>query len=94
MKPVCVRCQRFYRVKKNGYAFVEGMPLEKNARPGLVDDRKWGPYKLWNGDLWECHGCGSQIVVGVVGDRLAEHYEPDFLQKVEAFEAVMKVNDC
>ena len=26
MKPICIPCRRFYRVKQNGYHFIEGMP--------------------------------------------------------------------
>lgn len=93
MKPICVKCQRFYRPKKNGIAFVEGMPLERDARPGIEDDHLWAPYKLWSGDLWFCPGCGHELISGV-GGQISEHYMPDFLQQVERLGATLKINDC
>jgi hypothetical protein len=94
LKPICVPCQRFYRPKKNGFYFVEGMPLMNKAEPGKRDANLWGPYKLWCGDLWVCEGCGHEIVVGVGRNPLAEHYQPDFAAHVESFNAKLQVNDC
>ena len=53
MKPVCVKCRLFYRPKKNGAYFEEGMPTTE------VGVKLWRSYKLWAGDLWQCRGCGS-----------------------------------
>lgn len=94
MKPICVRCQRFYRPKKNGFNFVEGMPKEGSPGRGLDEPEKWKPYKLWQGDLWQCAGCGSQVVIGVGNAPLAEHFQPDFAAKVVSFGADLQVNDC
>lgn len=95
MKPVCVPCQRFYRPKKNGYYFIEGMPNRTGALPGTVDAECWSPYKLWVGDLYECQGCGAKVVVGVGQNRIAEHYEPDFKEQVKQLGAdQLQVNDC
>ena len=95
VKPVCVKCQRFYRPEKNGYSFVEGMPIHGDVLPGTAEPEKWVPYKLWHGDLWECHGCGHQIVVGVIAGPVREHYMPDFKEMVEMLGAKqLQVNDC
>jgi hypothetical protein len=95
MKPVCVCCQRFYRVKKNGYYFIEAMPLNAKAPPGVESPSSWVPYKLWSGDLWECEGCGSRIVNGVGQSPVAEHYHADFLDWVQSLGAdQLQVNDC
>lgn len=93
MKPICVPCQRFYRPKENDFAFVEGMPTH-GAKPGHEEADKWRPYKLWLGDLWECKGCGAQIVVGTGQQPVSEHYKPDFASRVENFGAKLQVNDC
>ena len=93
MKPICVPCQRFFRPKENGFAFIEGMPTD-GAKPGTAEPEKWKPYKLWSGDKWECHGCGAEIVVGVGVSPLAEHYEPNFVERVLSFGANLQVNDC
>jgi len=94
MKPVCVPCQRFYRVKKNGFRFIEGMPIGKDVQPGNIEPDKWTPYKLWAGDLYECQGCGSTIISGVASQPISEHYMEDFKELVELSNARFQVNDC
>jgi len=98
MKPICVPCRRFYRPKKNGYPFIEGMPNGNRVKAGLAEPEKWKPYKLWNGDLWECPDCHAEIIVGAGRVPVAEHYQPDFNKKVEAewgrVGDLIRVNDC
>ena len=95
MKPVCVPCRRFYRPKNIGLRFIEGMPKEGNPRPGLIDKGSWVAYKLWCGDLWECAGCRSTVIVGVGLKPISDHYKPDFSERVaECPEPIIKINDC
>ncbi len=98
MKPVCVPCRRFFRVKQNGFYFLEGMGKPGgNGRPppGLEAPDQWVPYKLWVGDLWECQGCGAQILSGFGQNRIAEHYEDGFDAQVKRLGAdQLQVNDC
>jgi hypothetical protein len=94
MKPICVPCQRFYRPKKNGFAFIEGMPIGNGVEPGLRQPESWEPYKLWRGDLWHCPDCGAEIIVGVAPSPMSEHYRPDFVEHVESSRATLQVNDC
>lgn len=99
MKPICVPCQRFYHCFKNGYYFLEGMPIidgmAGRPQPGTAEPEKWKPYKMWVGDMWRCEGCGHQIISGVASHRLAEHYEPDFEALVKQYGAdQLQVNDC
>jgi len=95
MKPVCVPCKRFFRVKKTGYNFIEGMPTENKALPGTQEPEKWEPYKLWVGDLFECQGCGAQIVSGFGARPIAEHYQANFDHLVHTYGAdQLQVNDC
>lgn len=91
-KPVCVPCQRFFRPKRNGYRLTEGMPIGNDVRPGTEDAARWKPYKAWIADLWECQGCGAQIVTGFGHEPLSVHHMPDF----EAHHKLsqMQVNDC
>ncbi len=93
LKPACVKCRRFYRPKKNGFPMIEGMPVVNGAEPGLAEPEAWQPYKLYQGDLWECRGCGAEIVVGC-GTPIAEHFQPTFEQTVESLGATLQVNDC
>lgn len=53
------------------------------------------PNKVWLADLWECEGCGVQIVSGFASQPISEHYKPDFKQMQVAFHATqLLVNDC
>ena len=94
MKPICVECRRFFRPKKNGFPFIENMPKHNHALPGAEDPASWTPYKLWMADLWECKGCGIQIVVGAGRQPIAEQHEPDFAATVQSYNATLQVNDC
>ena len=94
MRPICVECQRFYRPKQNGTFFVEGMPIIPDALSGTAAPHHWKPYKLWSGDLWECQGCGHQIISGVGHQPVAEHYQPTFADDVRAYDARLQINDC
>jgi len=96
MKPICVPCQRFFRVKKTGLYFTEGMPIT-HARPasGTAEPENWKPYKIWAGDLWECLGCGAKIISGTGMNSIAEHFESDFEEKQRELGAdQFQVNDC
>jgi len=95
MKPVCVKCQRFFRMKKSGFYFIEGMPREGRPEPGTAEPEKWQPYKVWSGDRWECEGCGATIISGTGREAIAEHYQPDFSERVARLNAAqLQVNDC
>lgn len=95
MKPVCIPCQRFFRCVKNGFYFIEGMPDGNNVLPGTVEAARWKPYKLWTGDKWRCEGCGAEIVSGFGREPIAEHYQPDFSERVQRLGAEqLQVNDC
>lgn len=95
MKPVCVPCRRFFRPKKNGFYFIEGAPATNDVPPGNAAPEKWHPYKIWSGDLYECEGCGAQIVSGFGREHIAEHYQSGFADVVKRLGAdQLQVNDC
>lgn len=95
MKPVCVPCQRFFRMKQSGFYFIEGMPAENHAPPGTAAPEKWKPYKLWVGDRWECEGCHAVILSGFGQQPINEHYRDDFAEQVQRLGAdQLQVNDC
>lgn len=94
MKPICVQCSRFYRIKKTGVSFIEGMPNGNDAEPGNDEPERWRPYKLWHGDLYECPDCGARTISGVGQAPISEHYMPDFDKLCDRFEPMMQVNDC
>ena len=94
MKPICVPCQRFFRPKRNGLPFIEAMPIEGHPEPGTAEPERWAPYKLWIGDLWCCDGCGAEIVSGVAGLPVSEHYKSDFTEQAARLNAALQINDC
>jgi len=96
MKPICVPCHRFFRMKKAGFYFLEGMPTGPHpTAAGLSEAHKWEPYKLWAGDRGECEGCGATILSGFGGAPLAIRHEDDFAEQVRRRRAdQFQVNDC
>lgn len=94
LKPICLKCARFYRPKQNGLYFREGMPDHPDAKPGIEHDAQWSDYKLWSGDLWICPGCGHLLIEGVGREPISEYYQPDFADWVKRTNATFRVNDC
>ena len=65
------------------------------ALPGTAQPDRWHPYKLWSADLWECEGCGAQILVGFGEAPIAEHYQDGFADRVVRYGGdQLQVNDC
>lgn len=94
-KPVCVKCQRFFRMTKAGKPVLEQMPVAGSAAPGTACPTDWRPYKLWQADLWTCQGCGFQLVTGFGKQAVAERYEDGFKDELGKVKANMvTVNDC
>ena len=89
MRPVCVKCRQFFSVKRNGFHFTEGMPIGERWEP------YWVPYKVWAGDLYECRGCGAEIVSGFGAKPISVRHEADFQKTRNALGAdKLQVNDC
>lgn len=95
-KPICVKCQRFYKPKRTGTYFTEQMPRgPERAPPGTAAPGKWTPYKVWCGDLWECQGCGNLLIVGTGSKPVRERHDPDFEMERHRLRATgILVNDC
>lgn len=95
MKPICAPCRRFFRPKKTGFEFIEGMPTENGAPPGTSAPEKWKPYKIWMGDLWECQGCDTTIVNGMGLAPIAVQHHPFFGDRLSGLGPdALQVNDC
>lgn len=95
MKPVCVPCERFMHLKTSGMLFVEGKPTGADEPwDGEVGRHSvgWTGYKLWQGDLWHCPDCGSQVIVGVGLKPWAEHYQKEWLDAIAGVSLLVK--DC
>jgi hypothetical protein len=81
---VCVKCQKFFRIKKNSVTVEEGMP----------HDGVWGPYKLWKAGLYECPDCGIEVVAGFAQHNFSEHYLPTYPEDRAKNPPLVTVNDC
>lgn len=91
-KPICTKCQRFYRPAQNGVYVLEQMPKHSGAAPGRENAASWTPYKVWIADKWKCEGCGNEIVVGSGPQPLSEHSMTDFA--IWRGRTTVTVNDC
>jgi len=67
-RPVCVKCGIEFKTKKNGVVAQEHTEPQPTGTP----------YKIWNGDLWECPQCLTQIIVGWGDKPVSYHNDPDF----------------
>lgn len=95
MKPICVPCERFMRMKKSGFYFIEGMPTHEHDKNAGKHSKGWTPYKIWAGDLWHCPDCGAQVVSGVGSRPLSEHYLDGFAALSTQLNAMqLFVKDC
>lgn len=70
-KLVCVKCNQFFHPLKNGVTVEEGRPASSADKRG---EGNWLPYKLWQADLVECRGCGTQVITGFGFQPISEHY--------------------
>jgi hypothetical protein len=68
------------------------MPVATAAEPGTIDPTAWAPYKIWEADLWICHGCDTEIIVGFGANPIVEHFEPRFGEAMKY--VTHTVNDC
>lgn len=65
-RPICVKCQVEFRVRKNGVTVIDTF-----SQPPK-------PYQIWRADLFECPICKTQVVGGFAQEPLAQHFEDSF----------------
>ena len=68
--PICVDCQCEFRPVKNETIIVTMAGLD--------------PYQMWHADTWGCPGCKKEIIFGFGQKFVAEHWHPDFNEKLDA----------
>lgn len=67
-KPICVKCETEYEIKK------AGVTAEEMA--------SFGGYKLWQADLLRCPKCRHEIITGFGSIPAAEHFQKERYQEV------------
>lgn len=70
-RPVCVKCQREMIPAKNGI--------------GVLDMTDFGPYKVWDADLWRCPDCGHEIITGFGCNAIAYIGDENFDIALDAY---------
>ena len=70
-RPVCVKCRTEMRPETNGV--------------GLLDMAEYGPYKVWDADLYKCPTCSYEIVTGFGVDAISHHIDEDFDHTVNGY---------
>lgn len=71
-RPVCKKCHCEMRPETNGV--------------GVLDMADWGPYKLFDADLWKCPKCGIEVVGGFGNGPISAHYIPNFQAMIKKYE--------
>lgn len=69
-------------------------PAEEFLERLALWESHWGPYKLWDSDLWKCKSCGHEILIGHANRPWAEHFQADYAEKVARAKPLVRVCDC
>ena len=67
----CVNCQTTYKKINSGVNCI------------TMFDNPPRPYQLFRADLFECPGCKNRVVSDFGTHAIAEHFMPDFQEKVQ-----------
>lgn len=70
---VCVACRVEMRPSENGVMVVEMA--------------SFGPYKMYEADMWQCPSCGWRGILGFAQEPFAEHFQPEFAGQLANAEA-------
>jgi hypothetical protein len=70
-RPVCVKCHCELRPETNGV--------------GILDIAEWGPYELYDADLWKCPSCGIEVVGGFALSPISAHYNANFQKMIDSY---------
>ena len=80
-KPVCVKCHLEFRPARIGVVVVE------------LYTRDQVPYRMINGDVWQCPGCGAEIIVNY-GTNSLYHHDEGFEDRLEHIPKSNRVDVC
>jgi len=72
-RPVCPKCHVEFRPECNG--------------TGVLDFADFGPYSIWDSDLWKCPECGNEVIGGFGNGPISAHYQEDFTKIVEGYKS-------
>jgi len=76
-RPVCNSCS------------CEMIPFVNGV--GVLDHADFGPYSLWDADLWQCPKCGKEVIGGFGQGPISAHYEMGFQRMIEHYDKVGKL---
>lgn len=69
-RPVCGKCHCELRPETNGI--------------GLLDMASFGPYEIFDADLWKCPKCGMTVIGGFGFGPLSAYYEGESFKRIIA----------
>jgi len=72
-RPVCMKCKCELHPEKNGI--------------GVLDMAWFGPYELFDADMWKCPKCGLEVVGGFGYDSISAHYKPNFQETIALYKS-------
>jgi len=72
-RPVCPKCHVEFRPECNGM--------------GVLDLADFGPYSLWDSDLWKCPECGNEVIAGFGNGPISCHFHENFTQAMAAYKS-------
>lgn len=72
-RPVCGQCHCELRPETNGI--------------GLLDMAEFGPYEVYDADLWKCPKCGMTVIGGFGYGPISVHYNEDFKHIIAGYES-------
>ena len=67
-KMVCMKDGFELRPEKNGIFVIEMA--------------KFGPYQIYQADLWKCENCEHEIIAGIAALPFSEHFHDNFLSQL------------
>ena len=70
-RPVCPQCHVELHPERNGV--------------GVLDMADFGPYALYDADLWKCPECGKEVVGGFGIGPISAHFEEGFEKFVNSY---------
>lgn len=70
-RPVCAKCKCEMRPERNG--------------TGVLDMAEFGPYAVWDTDLWKCPECGIEVIGGFASGPISQHWQDDFEKMVDHY---------
>ncbi len=75
-RPVCPKCECELHPQENGVGVLD-----------MAGDRE---YEVYDADLWQCPGCGLQVVGGFGNRAISAHYMETFQKVIQSYKTLFR----